>query len=543
MKPQSTIAVIVLMAVLLASGSAAAMLPDAVLGYSFTYQGWLTDGGSPANGFYDFEFRLTDALSGGSQVGSTVIRDDVTVTNGLFTVGLDFGNVFDGTELYLDISVRPGASVGAYTGLSPRQAITPTPYAVYSLKTAEHDHWGNVWSGTTGYTGLRVSHTASSGYNTGVQGVSASNNGLGVYGLATAITGITRGVAGEANSTNGTGVFGVATSTTGSNYGVWGQSFSAAGIGLYGQAIASTGTNFGVYGSSYSDQGYGVYGANLSTTGVTYGVLGSAASPDGYAGYFTGEGNDAVVVVNTSNGRGIYVDTSVDTAIWAVTDAGIAGVDGRNASSTGRGLYGYATAATGTNYGVYGRTNSSAGYAGYFQGNLHTTATLSKAAGSFMIDHPLDPANQYLYHSFVESPDMMNIYNGNVVLDENGQAWVDLPDWFEALNRDFRYQLTPIGGPGPNLYIAQEIQNNRFLIAGGTAGLRVSWEVTGIRQDAYANAHRIPVEEPKPVNERGLFLHPVELGQPAELGLDYQLNLDETEPPDVDQYSTPVTNP
>ena len=111
-------------------------------------------------------------------------------------------------------------------------------------------------------------------------------------------------------------------------------------------------------------------------------------------------------------------------------------------------------------------------------------------------------------------------------LDTDAEITVRIVDAQEgqALNRDYRYQLTPIGGPGPDLYIAQEVQNNRFQIAGGSAGLRVSWQVTGIRQDDYANAHRIPVEEDKPADERGLYLHPTELGKPADLGLDYQRN-------------------
>jgi hypothetical protein len=141
-------------------------------------------------------------------------------------------------------------------------------------------------------------------------------------------------------------------------------------------------------------------------------------------------------------------------------------------------------------------------------GNLNVTGTLSKGGGSFKIDHPLDPANKYLSHSFVESPDMMNIYNGLVTLDAHGRATVEMPDWFEALNSDFRYQLTAIGAPGPNLYIAKEIDGNHFSIAGGKPGMKVSWQVTGIRQDAWANAHRIPVEEDKPANERGYYLHP-----------------------------------
>jgi hypothetical protein len=141
-------------------------------------------------------------------------------------------------------------------------------------------------------------------------------------------------------------------------------------------------------------------------------------------------------------------------------------------------------------------------------GNVTIAGHLSKASGSFKIDHPLDPANKYLSHSFVESPDMMNIYSGLAVLDANGEAWVTMPAYFEALNSEFRYQLTAIGAPGPNLYIAAEISGNRFRVAGGKSGSKVSWQVTGIRHDAYAEAHRIKVEEDKPQQERGHYLHP-----------------------------------
>jgi hypothetical protein len=143
--------------------------------------------------------------------------------------------------------------------------------------------------------------------------------------------------------------------------------------------------------------------------------------------------------------------------------------------------------------------------AGLFSGNVRVNGTLTKSAGSFQIDHPLDPEHKYLSHSFVESPDMKNVYDGTVTLDEKGRATVELPDYFEALNRDFRYQLTAIGAPGPNLYIAEGVNQNRFKIAGGRPYARVSWQVTGIRQDAYANEHRIKVEEDKPGAERGLI--------------------------------------
>jgi hypothetical protein len=151
-------------------------------------------------------------------------------------------------------------------------------------------------------------------------------------------------------------------------------------------------------------------------------------------------------------------------------------------------------------------------------GNLDVEGTLSKGSGTFKIDHPLDPANKYLSHSFVESPDMMNIYNGNVVTDGNGKAVVELPDYFEALNRDPRYQLTVIGSPA-TAYIADKVSGNRFAIKTSEPGVEVSWQITGIRRDAFAVAHPVVVEEGKNVAERGRYLHPEEHGMPASLGI------------------------
>jgi trimeric autotransporter adhesin len=165
------------------------------------------------------------------------------------------------------------------------------------------------------------------------------------------------------------------------------------------------------------------------------------------------------------------------------------------------------------------------GYAGFFSGDVYVSGNLSKGGGSFKIDHPLDPANKYLYHSFVESPDMMNIYNGNVMLDANGEAVIELPEWFGSLNRDYRYQLTCIGGFAP-VYVAEEISNNQFKIAGGKSGMKISWQVTGVRQDAWANAHRIPVEVQKPDRERGYYLHPELYGAPEEKNVEWSRHPD-----------------
>ena len=82
---------------------------------------------------------------------------------------------------------------------------------------------------------------------------------------------------------------------------------------------------------------------------------------------------------------------------------------------------------------------------------------ISKGSGTFVIDHPLDPKNKLLYHSFVESPDAKNLYDGVATLDSNGEAQIRLPGYFMALNKDFRYQMKPIGAPMPNLYVKDEI--------------------------------------------------------------------------------------
>ena len=153
-------------------------------------------------------------------------------------------------------------------------------------------------------------------------------------------------------------------------------------------------------------------------------------------------------------------------------------------------------------------------------GDVTITGTLSKGGGSFKIDHPLDPTNKYLYHSFVESPDMKNIYDGNVTTDENGEATVTLPSYFDALNRDFRYQLTVIGTFAQAI-VAEKIKANSFKIRTSAAGVEVSWQVTGIRRDGWANRNRIPVEEDKPEVERGYYLHPEAFDQPEEKSIEW----------------------
>jgi hypothetical protein len=147
------------------------------------------------------------------------------------------------------------------------------------------------------------------------------------------------------------------------------------------------------------------------------------------------------------------------------------------------------------------------------------TGAITAGVKDFKIDHPLDPEHKYLVHASVESSEMTNIYSGNVTLGPGGFAVVHLPAWVEAANGDFRYQLTCIGGFA-GVYVAHEVEDGLFTIGGGIPGMKVSWQLTGIRRDAYARAHPIVVEEEKPDSERGLYLHPESFDQPEEKGID-----------------------
>jgi hypothetical protein len=139
------------------------------------------------------------------------------------------------------------------------------------------------------------------------------------------------------------------------------------------------------------------------------------------------------------------------------------------------------------------------------KGSASVLGALSKGSGTFVIDHPLDPKNTLLYHSFVESPDAKNIYDGIATLDAQGEATVELPDYFLALNEDFRYLGTPIGEAMPGLYLSSEVRKS-FLglfgtpvirLAGGVPGGKVSWQVTGIRHDPFIEANPIIPEVEK----------------------------------------------
>ena len=251
-------------------------------------------------------------------------------------------------------------------------------------------------------------------------------------------------------------------------------------------------------GDADPDSGLSVGGAGVAGTGGASSLFSGSA---GAGGAFTG-------------GSG--------GASSAFGGAGVVATGG--ASSSGAGPGGVFTGGSGSGGDGIDVTCGTGCFAGNFNGNVNVTGSITAGTKDFKIDHPLDPANKYLLHASVESSEMKDIYDGTVTLDGKGEAVVQLPTWFEAVNGNFRYQLTALGAPSPGMYIAQKISNNRFRIAGGMPGVEVSWQVTGVRQDAYAKAHPMVVEEEKNQHERGYYIHPELYGAPEEKGVEWARN-------------------
>jgi hypothetical protein len=394
-------------------------------------------------------------------------------------------------------------------------------------------------------------------FTIGVLGLANPDSGTsldgdyGGYFSGSSINGSPYGVFGQAQDlANGiaTGVSGIGISTNSTEYGTSGiaeDDGDGNAVGAFGVGVSDSGFEAGTEGLAEdlgSGTAYGVFGDGISATGVGYGLYGEGSPIGGYA-FASGAGiadtNQPYIGATFVNGLDGEVTGSAGSNVTDI-NAGVFGAATNPDAAQNLGVFGAASGASTWNYGVYGvaQTNGTDDFtagvygdinpnggeseveddAGLFNGNVDVLGTLSKTAGTFKIDDPLDPANKYLYHSFVESPDMMNVYNGNITTDADGNATVALPQYFQAENKDFKYQLTVIGQFAQAI-VATEISDNQFTIKTDKPNVKVSWQVTGVRNDPYANEHRVVAEVEKKGSEQGHYIYPQGYGQPQTLSI------------------------
>jgi hypothetical protein len=363
-----------------------------------------------------------------------------------------------------------------------------------------------------------------------------SDSGVGVFGSAgitsptnPLLSGVRGGVVGHGGEPTPAedpqwphaGVVGHSTSACGL------VGFSNTGLGLYAftqndaqdptlPTILSYAGNVGIGLLAKSSSGDAVVGDSNAGAGVhgtselRTGVLGEA---------YVGRNSGTRIGVNGLSDKGVGVrgDSQTGNGVEGVTLGEANGVSGVHFSrDPGSGVFGLSVLGNGVEGFTFSRDRATAavrgeakrpGLAGLFVGDVKVTGQIMKGGGGFHIDHPLDPERKTLTHSFVESPEMLNVYSGTVTTDSDGAARVRLPDYFDALNGDVRYQLTAIGSFA-RVMVSEEVKGNEFAIASDEPNVKVCWQVTGVRDDAWARTHRIQVEHDKPKSEQGTYIHP-----------------------------------
>ena len=429
-----------------------------------------TSGGALAAGFYYWDSGQWVQIGSGG--GSCTTLDEAYDCGGAGvgnTITADAGAV----EVTLPITGTSNAAIEAISNKASSWTIgaenTSTGVAILGDITGTSNQF-NAIQGSS-YSNYNSGSGIGSG---GIAGFyEGSGDGVGVYGSVVSSTSV--GIA---------GVFGYNARTNG-GFGVNGQGYA----GVVGEGVLTTIDGFGVFGGT--TRGIGVQG---ETEDIAFqGVVGR--------NYYT----------YGTSGDGIGVLGDGGTGVWGQTIYGAGyGVFGINGSTStvdnnigvgGQGWVGV--------YGVFDNTGGAGGFGVYADGDLGSSGTKS-----FVIDHPLDPENKILKHYCIEAPVPINMYRGNAALDQNGEAIIYLPDYFESINTNYSYNLTCVGGYA-NIYIKEKIKNGRFVIAGGQAGLEVSWTIYADRNDKYVQQY--PESSKTVIDKRktGIYISPELYGVPS----------------------------
>ncbi len=463
-----TLALAMAAGIALTPAPAMALPPESGIGY----QGQLFQDGMPVDGMRDFRFQLYDDAVAGNLI-QTVEIFNVDVIAGLFSVDIDFGESawVSNQQFWLQVEAGPADGMQNYEIVS-RMKLSATPYA---LNTRGINVNNSGWVGIgTPIPSRRLHISRDMPFS---QSMIGPNTQLMISAPDSAISLVS----------NDGGGFG--------SYLEFLDVDQSGNLVDNWELIRTTSTNGSKFFINYGPNSPGPNTAAMAfDSSLRVGI--GTQSPN------------SKLDVRYSNGNGIEVTD---------TNSGSTAIGVQSTVGAGTGVRGESTAGSGSTFGVYGQVASAAGWGVYSNGRLGASGTKS-----FMIDHPLDPAGSYLLHYSSESPEPQNRYNGNVHLDGNGRAIVVLPDYFESINADYRYTLTPIGAPAPNLYIESEIQGNAFVIAGGVAGQKISWEVISRRNDEFVKQRGAPIEIQKVGTERGKFLVPSLYGQPEWMGIHFK---------------------
>jgi hypothetical protein len=475
----------------LAVGSAAAL---GQVGTFVTYQGQIKNSGQVVNSLTDLRFNLYTAATGGTAVGTTFTRIGVPVTNGLFSTTFDCGvnPYISDRALWLQIDVRNPTNTGGFIPLETRQRMTGTPFSL-ATRGINVDGASNIGIGTPAQSNAKVIIDAGEPVFGSIRMLDAGG------GAEMTFDGGNDGVAGIRHLGEEDGVF----------------TFSALPVGdvlrLHNDgrvAIpAGKALDLGEF-APRADTNNGLIGYQLFSNGLD--IVGAGPDLDNRRVTLFGE-TTALGFLKTDFGIGVGLRGGTPT--HGVTVQSPFGFNTMRLMGPGAPFDQGAV----LNFGDLDFVHISEPVDDFMElkarEGVNCVNTFSAPAKNFRIDHPSDPANMILNHGCIESDQYVNLYRGNAIIGDAGSVWIQLPAWMQDLNVDFSYQLTSVGAPQPNLYVATEVnKSNQFQVAGGTPGAKVSWIITGVRHDAYVQANPLVVEVAKPADKRGTYLSPNAFG-------------------------------
>jgi len=466
---------------------------------TISYQGVLTDDvGQPvADGAHNLSFALYATELGGTALWSE--DQAVDVLSGVFSVQLGSVSAFD---LPFDAAYWLGISVGQDPELVPRLPLSSVPYSLQSRSVLGES---NVFP-SSGDVGIGTEGTGKDG--TPVAKLDVEGNlRIADVPLDPAVTKIlTHGddqivMHTPLDVLAGLGLVGPAGPA--GPAGPQGPPGAGGGL-LHNEALVIRNAAGDTTTVIYPDGTSFHYGKETFAGGINIpaGSFVEYADPQGEVWgvsdhngtrYWLNQERTVVASIGESGIR-IY-DTNTNQDLFRVNPDGTSFHAGLETFAGGINV------TNSSNQSIF-RVDPTASYPTQMTGNvmvngLFTANSVTANVKNFVIDHPLDPENMTLKHASIESSEMKNLYDGRAVMNNEGEAWIELPNWFEALNTEYRYQLTPIKASAPSLFIAEEVENGRFKIAGGSPSLVVSWQVTGVRHDKWAVENPMEVESVK----------------------------------------------